>query len=80
MFWQGLGYYSRAHRIHKASKQLLQITSSKDLSSANTWPNTMETWVAIPGIGRTTAASILSSAFNVPEAILDANELSIEII
>ena len=61
--WQGLGYYSRARRIHEAAQQL--VTQG--------WPRTLEGWMALPGIGRTTAGSILSSAFNAPLPILDGN-------
>ncbi len=61
--WQGLGYYTRAHRLHAAAFKL------KD----SPWPRTLEGWMALPGIGRTTAGSILSSAFNYPFPILDGN-------
>ena len=63
MLWQGLGYYSRARRLHQAAQQL----------SARSWPRDLEEWMALPGIGRTTAGSILSSAFNAPVPILDGN-------
>ena len=61
--WQGLGYYSRARRLHESAQVL----------AGRPWPTTLEQWVALPGIGRTTAGSILSSAFNTPEPILDGN-------
>ena len=61
--WQGLGYYARARRLHQAAQHL----------DGHPWPRTLEEWVALPGIGRSTAASILSSAFNLPFAILDGN-------
>ena len=61
--WQGLGYYSRARRLHQAAQQI----------SGRSWPGDLEEWMALPGIGRTTAGSILSSAFNAPEPILDGN-------
>ena len=61
--WQGLGYYSRARRLHEAAQLLV----------ARPWPRTLEGWMALPGIGRTTAGSILSSAFNLPLPILDGN-------
>ena len=35
--------------------------------------NLSEFWLSLPGIGRTTAGSIISSAFNLPEPILDGN-------
>ena len=63
LLWQGLGYYSRARRLHQAAQQI----------SGRSWPGDLEEWMALPGIGRTTAGSILSSAFNAPEPILDGN-------
>ena len=61
--WQGLGYYSRARRLHQAARVLVQ----------QPWPRDLDGWIALPGIGRTTAGGILSSAYNVPEPILDGN-------
>ena len=61
--WQGLGYYSRARRLHEAAQLLVD----------RPWPHAMEGWMALPGVGRTTAGSILSSAFNAPTPILDGN-------
>jgi A/G-specific adenine glycosylase len=63
LLWQGLGYYSRARRLHQGARQLL----------GQPWPRTLESWLALPGIGRSTAGSILSSAFDLPFAILDGN-------
>ena len=63
LLWQGLGYYSRARRLHQGARQLL----------GQAWPRTLEGWLALPGIGRSTAGSILSSAFDLPFAILDGN-------
>ena len=61
--WQGLGYYSRARRLYEAAQLLVN----------SPWPHALEGWMALPGIGRTTAGSILSSAFNAPTPILDGN-------
>ena len=61
--WQGLGYYSRARRLHEAAQLLV----------GRPWPRTLQGWMALPGIGRTTAGGILSSAFNAPLPILDGN-------
>ncbi len=63
LLWQGLGYYSRARRLHQAARQL----------AASPLPSSLEAWQAVPGIGRTTAGSILSSALNSPVPILDGN-------
>ena len=61
--WQGLGYYSRARRLHESAQMVLD----------QSWPRDLEGWLALPGIGRTTAGGILSSAFNAAEPILDGN-------
>jgi A/G-specific adenine glycosylase len=61
--WQGLGYYSRARRLHQGARQL----------RGQPWPRDLAGWLALPGIGRSTAGSILSSAFDLPFAILDGN-------
>ena len=66
LLWQGLGYYSRARRLHQGARQLLS-------GSAVVWPRDLEGWLALPGIGRSTAGSILSSAFDLPFPILDGN-------
>ena len=63
LLWQGLGYYSRARRLHQAARQLL----------GQPWPRDLEGWLALSGIGRSTAGSILSSAFDLPAPILDGN-------
>lgn len=64
--WEGLGYYSRAHNLHRAAQIIAQEHSG-------IFPNTFETVIALPGIGRSTAGAILSSAYGQPYAILDAN-------
>jgi len=67
LLWQGLGYYSRARRLQQGARQLAVAPG------AHPWPRTLEGWLALPGIGRSTAGSILSSAFDLPFAILDGN-------
>ncbi|TCD57543.1 A/G-specific adenine glycosylase [Synechococcus sp. BS56D] len=76
--WQGMGYYSRARRLLAAARQMQgQITAGRPGSVASAdpaaWPQDLETWLELPGIGRSTAGGILSSAFNSPVAILDGN-------
>ena len=83
LLWQGLGYYSRARRLLQAARQLLsgpckdrkpdRKPAASDLGGFGLWPPTLAGWQALPGLGRSTAASILSSAFDQPEAILDGN-------
>jgi len=66
LLWQGLGYYARARRLLAGARQM-------HTPRAVAWPQDLESWLALPGIGRSTAGSILSSAFNQPFAILDGN-------
>jgi A/G-specific adenine glycosylase len=79
LLWQGLGYYSRARRLHQAAGQLLfglcedRKPAAPDLDGSGLWPDSLAGWQALPGLGRSTAASILSSAFDQPEAIFDGN-------
>ncbi len=67
LLWQGLGYYSRARRLREGARQLL------DAGGGDPWPADLPGWMALPGLGRSTAASIVSTAYDRPEAILDGN-------
>lgn len=64
--WSGLGYYSRARNLHLAAKII-----AKDHQGI--FPTTLDALIDLPGIGPSTAAAILSQAFDKPTAILDAN-------
>ncbi len=70
---QGLGYYLRARRISVRVKQLIEQIAPLSSATLSAWPMDLECWMSLPGIGRTTAVGILSSAFNSPLAILDGN-------
>ncbi len=67
--WQGLGYYSRARRLHQAAGRLWRESGGAE----DPWPRQLDSWLALPGLGRSTAGSIVSSAFNLPAPILDGN-------
>ena len=73
LLWQGLGYYSRANRIHQASKILIECVGLHRDQDPNSWPFGIDQWMSLPGIGRSTAGSIISSAFDLPTPILDGN-------
>jgi A/G-specific adenine glycosylase len=64
--WAGLGYYARARNLHAAAKQCVALHEG-DL------PRDFDALLALPGIGRSTAAAILSQAWNERSAILDGN-------
>jgi len=65
-YWAGLGYYSRARNLRRAARQIVARHRGK-------FPRTMEEAIALPGIGRYTAAAILSIAHGAPLAALDGN-------
>lgn len=69
--WQSLGYYSRARRLKEGARLLL--AGQADWDDSDPWPRTLAGWMALPGIGRSTAGSILSSAFDLPASLLDGN-------
>ncbi len=71
--WQGLGYYSRANRINQASKLLIEYVGLDRDQDPHSWPFGIDQWMSLPGIGRSTAGSIISSAFDLPTPILDGN-------
>ena len=64
--WSGLGYYSRARNLHRAAREIAARHDGK-------FPRTLEDALALPGIGRYTAAAVLSIAYDVPLAVLDGN-------
>ncbi|MEO9275049.1 A/G-specific adenine glycosylase [Marinomonas sp. 5E14-1] len=64
--WSGLGYYARARNMHKAAKMLVDEFDCE-------FPQTVEGVCELPGIGRSTAAAILSISRGVQAAILDGN-------
>ncbi|HQW81522.1 MAG: A/G-specific adenine glycosylase [Rhodanobacteraceae bacterium] len=64
--WSGLGYYSRGRNLHRAAQRCTEHHSGE-------LPNTLDELVALPGIGRSTAAAILAQAHHMRAAILDGN-------
>ncbi|MGA9883845.1 MAG: A/G-specific adenine glycosylase [Candidatus Acidiferrales bacterium] len=64
--WSGLGYYSRARNLHAAAREIAA-------QHAGQFPRMLKTALALPGIGRYTAAAVLSIAYDVPLAVLDGN-------
>ena len=62
--WEGLGYYSRARNLHHSAKVIEEM---------GTFPETLEGWLALKGVGQYTARAVLSFAFSMPYAVLDGN-------
>jgi A/G-specific adenine glycosylase len=64
--WSGLGYYRRARMLHQAAENVVQTKGAQ-------FPSTSKELLALPGIGRYTAAAIASIAFNELIAVVDGN-------
>ncbi|CCF48938.1 hypothetical protein NDA14_003334 [Ustilago hordei] len=67
--WRGLGYYSRATRIHTAAKKVVSDPDMNGLLPSH--PADLEK--NIPGVGPYTAGAISSIVFGQPVPILDGN-------
>jgi len=66
--WEGLGYYSRARRLHQLARELVAMPAV---------PETTEQWQSLPGVGPYTAAAITSITFRAPAAVVDGNVVRI---
>ena len=64
--WAGLGYYARARNLHRAARQILEHHQGD-------FPATHEAILALPGVGRSTAAAICAFAYGERRPILDGN-------
>ena len=68
--WEGLGYYSRAHNLHKAAKVLVESYQSQ-------FPKQAKELLKLPGIGPYCSAAIASIAFNQAIPVVDGNVLRV---
>ena len=64
--WSGLGYYARARNLQAAAQRCVELHGGE-------LPRDIDALTALPGIGRSTAAAILSQAWGDRHAILDGN-------
>jgi A/G-specific adenine glycosylase len=64
--WSGLGYYSRARNLQSAAQEIVA-------RHGGVFPRDAKEALALPGIGRYTAAAILSIAYGAKHAVLDGN-------
>ncbi|KAF9093192.1 hypothetical protein BGX23_003548 [Mortierella sp. AD031] len=69
--WTGLGYYSRASRLHTGAQKVLKDFNGILPSD----PVMLEK--EVPGVGRYTAGAIVSHAYNVPAELVDGNVIRV---
>lgn len=69
-YWQGLGYYRRCEMLHRAAKEIVS-------SYGGEIPGDFKLLLALPGIGRYTAAAVMSIGFGRPYAAVDGNVLRV---
>lgn len=63
-YWAGLGYYARARNLHKAAGIV---------HAQKKFPETLEEWIALPGIGPSTAGALMSLGLRQYGVIMDGN-------
>jgi A/G-specific adenine glycosylase len=64
--WSGLGYYARARNLQRAAQAIVARHGGE-------FPGDLESVMALPGIGRSTAGAILSLARGERHPVLDGN-------
>ena len=64
--WSGLGYYARARNLHRAARIVVADHDGR-------LPESLDELMALPGIGRSTAAAILALSHGKRHTILDGN-------
>ena len=64
--WEGLGYYRRAHHVHRAAVEIMHHFGGE-------LPKQEAQLRSLPGIGRYSAGAILSMGWGIPAAAVDAN-------
>lgn len=66
--WAGLGYYARAKNLHKTAQELQKI-----LQKTNNYPQILDDWQNLAGIGRSTAGAIMAMGMGKFGVICDGN-------
>lgn len=64
--WQGLGYYSRAHNLHKTANIITEKHNG-------VFPDDETLLLHLPGIGPYTSAAMMAIAFNKKSLVIDGN-------
>lgn len=68
--WQGLGYYTRAKKMHECATVLVKEYDGR-------FPADRKELLKLAGIGPYTASSISAFAFNQPETVVDGNVMRV---
>src|SRR5688572_15406931 len=66
VLWEGLGYYRRARQLHRAARMI-------ESDHGGRFPRDEPSVRLLPGVGRYTAAAILSISFDARLPILEGN-------
>ena len=66
--WAGLGYYSRARNLHKASQKISQLGN---------FPKSAQQLLELPGFGPYTSRAVASIAFGEKVGVLDGNVIRV---
>lgn len=70
LYWQGLGYYSRARSLHATAQMIVGEYNG-------IFPQNKKDVLKLKGIGPYTVASFLALAFNQPETAVDGNVIRV---
>jgi A/G-specific adenine glycosylase len=68
--WQGLGYYRRAHLLHRCAQVVAHDFQGQ-------FPTTEAELLKLPGLGPYTAAVVAACAFEEPATVIDGNVLRV---
>jgi A/G-specific adenine glycosylase len=68
--WEGLGYYRRAHNLHRTANVIVREHGGE-------LPSSTEALEGLPGIGPYTAGAVASIAFNLDAPVLDGNVIRV---
>ena len=68
--WEGMGYYSRAHNLHKTAKIIVDQYNGR-------FPSERDEIIRLPGIGEYTAHALLSFVYNQPYSVVDGNVIRV---
>ena len=64
--WEGLGYYRRARMLRETASAVIE-------RHGGTFPEDVDSLMALPGIGRYTAGALRAFAFGLPAVLVDGN-------